>query len=794
MDSNQTFGKNSKIKIKWNVLPMDYSKDGEKTIISLASKKYNVSKDNISVEPVLCNRGSDGMLEAITNDITQNIQDKNFQIKLFKEYLKERGIEKYDFDKILSIDDEINNEIDYEVYDSNKRYSIKWIKWSNFMSYGEDNYFDFRKLSGLCLLTSEPANQGGKSTFCIDLLRFLLFGKVTREDDWTLDKGFNRFLDNATEYSVEGCICIDNVDYIIRRVVKRPKLENRGATYKASQKIEFYKLINDEYIELEDEENINESSTTETSKVIKEAIGNEKDFDLMIYINSDNLKDLIGLKSTDRGRLITRWIGLLPLEDKDIVARNKFNKIVSPKLLLNRYNKEECLTYIEELKEENKGYCESIKVYEDKKKECETKLAENNKLKENLLESKSNIDESLTKIDVNTVNTKINSIAEEGKKKRNELNAVFYRIKELSEITFDEEEYKKVNASVLQYNSKLSILRNDVKRTKDEIERFEKSEYCPTCGAKLANVDNSEIIKKKKEEYNKIVEDGKKAKAEFDELCDKQKKLEEAHKLFDEKNRLELKKEALQIQIDNLTLQYKENIRVIKDINDNIALIEKNNKINASLNVVNANINNETNLFNSYSNQIISTNSIIKQKEKEILQYEEIVKKLTEEEDLVYHWKLYLDMIGKNGISKLVLRNTLPLINGKLKHLLNDVCDFDIEVAINSKNEVTFNIVHDGKKGSMSSGSGFEQTVAGLALRSVLSSISTFSKPSFVVIDEILGGAADENYENIKRLYDKIVKDYDYIFEITHNKAIFDWHEKTIVVKKNNNISTIVES
>ena len=102
-------------------------------------------------------------------------------------YLDERGIENYDFDKILEIDNLINSKINYELYESHRRYTIKWIKWSNFMSYGEENFFDFTSLSGLVLLTSNPANQGGKTTFCLDLFRFLLYGKVTsRESDWTL--------------------------------------------------------------------------------------------------------------------------------------------------------------------------------------------------------------------------------------------------------------------------------------------------------------------------------------------------------------------------------------------------------------------------------------------------------------------------------------------------------------------------------------------------------------------------------------------------------------------------------
>jgi DNA repair exonuclease SbcCD ATPase subunit len=148
-------------------------------------------------------------------------------------------------------------------------------------------------------------------------------------------------------------------------------------------------------------------------------------------------------------------------------------------------------------------------------------------------------------------------------------------------------------------------------------------------------------------------------------------------------------------------------------------------------------------------------------------------------------------MVGKNGISKMVLRNALPFINGELKSILNGVCDFYVEVGIDDRNDVTFYLIHDGVRAGLGSGSGFEQTVASLALRSVLSKISSFSKPSFVMFDEILGGVADENYDQVKLLYDKIKKDYDFILQISHLKALYEWHSSIIKITKKNNISVI---
>ena len=56
---------------------------------------------------------------------------------------------------------------------------------------------------------------------------------------------------------------------------------------------------------------------------------------------------------------------------------------------------------------------------------------------------------------------------------------------------------------------------------------------------------------------------------------------------------------------------------------------------------------------------------------------------------------------------------------------------------------------------------------------------------------KVLGGVARENYDNVKKLYDRILKDYSFIFQITHLDDIADWHDNTVVVKKENRISNI---
>ena len=104
-----------------------------------------------------------------------------------------------------------------------------------------------------------------------------------------------------------------------------------------------------------------------------------------------------------------------------------------------------------------------------------------------------------------------------------------------------------------------------------------------------------------------------------------------------------------------------------------------------------------------------------------------LIVKIEEERKIEKNWKVYLQMIGKDGISKMVLRNSLPIINGELDLLLNDVADFDVEIAINEKNDIEFWLLRDGIKTRLSAASGLERTEASLALRVVLGRMSKLS-------------------------------------------------------------------
>ena len=265
-----TIGKKSKVEIQWNVIPSNYSLEKAETIRAEMAKKYGIPKDNITVTPNFIKLNDNGEVVALSNEVIDNIQDPKFQQNLFLKYFEENGITEYNFDEICKIDNHINSLIDYEIYDARRRYEIKWIKWSNFLSYGENNFFDFTQLSGLVLLNGEPANQSGKSTFAYDLLHFLLFGKTNSGKADVFSDIFNRYSPEATEVKVEGCLTIEGNDYVIKRTLTRPALSKRTEKSKVTHKVEYYRLIDgieQSLIDDESFENLEGTGNVDTNKI-----------------------------------------------------------------------------------------------------------------------------------------------------------------------------------------------------------------------------------------------------------------------------------------------------------------------------------------------------------------------------------------------------------------------------------------------------------------------------------------------------------------------------------------------
>ena len=252
-----------------------------------------------------------------------------------------------------------------------------------------------------------------------------------------------------------------------------------------------------------------------------------------------------------------------------------------------------------------------------------------------------------------------------------------------------------------------------------------------------------------------------------------------------QKTKLELRMVALKNNIDVFKLEIAELNRKKEEYESNKEAIRLNAEINAMIQTLDMSIKSETNTKEGHIRQIETYKNECKSFEKEIEKRQEVIKTLAEEEKTVRHWSLYQELVGKNGIVKIVLKRALPVINNEVARLLSGLCDFKVEVSVSDDNKVCMDLVRGGQRMDLGTcASGFETVMASIALRHSLACIATLPKPNFTVMDEVLDGVAVSNYDNVRELFKRMEGSYDFIIHITHNELLTDWHDMNISVTK----------
>jgi DNA repair exonuclease SbcCD ATPase subunit len=92
----------------------------------------------------------------------------------------------------------------------------------------------------------------------------------------------------------------------------------------------------------------------------------------------------------------------------------------------------------------------------------------------------------------------------------------------------------------------------------------------------------------------------------------------------------------------------------------------------------------------------------------------------------------------------------------------------------------------------MTTGSGYEKTIASLALRAVLSKVCSLPKPNIWVADEVFGKVSNENLDMMGEFFIRLKSYFEKILLISHNPLISNWGESKIVVEKKNNVSKVL--
>jgi DNA repair exonuclease SbcCD ATPase subunit len=765
---------NPYVQVVWEDTPENFTQERIRSVKQYFQKKYNSNNINVITKV----KTSDDVQHSV--DVSVNIMDKNYQNELVKSILESKSQIQY-LDKVMSIDGAVENRMiakDVEVVPFKKWY-IKKIEFSNFLSYGENQVMDFDKCSGITVVESDPPNFGGKTILTVDLLLFLFFNTTTKTQK--AEEIFNRYTDK-NKVSVKGEILIDGEEYIIARQVERKK--SKSGEWNVKTELDFFKRLADGQLQ-----NFTGEQRRETEAFIKNSIGEMDDFLMTILTTASNLEDLIESKPTARGQVLSRFLGLDFLKKKEETGKEIYSEF-SKSMMSNIYNTEQLKQDTQSATEQIGDLEKEIKDSNNSISDVENRLKTGQDYKDNLLRSKhTDLEHELVILNPESLNSNISDLERKVREITLDISNVsvvepkeFYHEDKHDEV---KEEIRKSTIELTRASDKRDEITTLVNKYGDGIE-------CEHCGIKLME---AELTKKKIAELGGWELKVEELETKISELTTKENSFTQLKKDFDayEKNKLIKEKYELSLESHNLKLSQLEDKKKRYELVQE--KIKENKEIDTKLIKANLRIDELIDEKRKYE-RIKTTNQLnIDSLRTKIENNNDLILKIAEEFEKEKIYKIYLELYGKNGISKLIMKTMMPLINSELQRLLQDSCYFNLEVRINDKNEVEFMMIDNstGDERLMSSGSGYERTIASMALRAVLAKISSLPKPNFIALDEPFGKISNDNLDMVGEFFGKIKSYFEKIFVISHNPLISNWADSYVKVSKKENISKVIQ-
>ena len=765
---------NPYVQVIWEDTPENFTQERIKSVKQYFIKKYNTTNVNVITK----SKQSEEVTQTV--DVSFNIMDKNYQRELIKGMLESKGSMDL-YESIISIDGAVDNKLLVEDVELTpfKKWFIKKIHFSNFLSYGDNQVLDFEKCNGITVVESDPPNFGGKTVLTVDLLMFLFFNTTSKTQK--AEEIFNRFRD-SNKVSVRGEIVIDGDEYIVSRNIERKKA--KSGDWNVKTELDFLKKLPDGSYQ-----NFTGEQRRETEKFIKNSIGEMDDFLMTILTTSSNLEELIDSKPTARGQVLSRFMGLEFLKRKEAAAKEIYGEF-SKGMLSNVYNSETLKQEITTSQEQIITVKQSDENLEKELKDVSDRLSRGQEYKDGLLNAKfSDIDQELLSLNPLSLKSEISNVEGECEKIEQQIKSVV--VKEPTQY-YHEDKHDVVRREISDVNiqiAQIEIQIEGLEKLKSEVSGGIKCEHCgielmnaAITQAKIAELDGFIV---QKDEKLKLMQD----------LTVKEQGFTQLKKEFDEYEKNKLIREKYEVSLEATKLKLERVKDKLRRYEESQEKIKKNQELEAQILKAQLRIDELINQKRGFERQQVQNANQIQNLEDKISKNTDLITKIGQEFEREKVYKLYLELYGKNGISKIIMKTMMPVINQELQRLLQDSCYFNLEIRINDKNEVEFIMIDNstGVEKLMASGSGYERTIASMALRSVLSKICSLPKPNVIVWDEVFGKISNENLELVGEFFSKIKDYFEKIFVITHNPLVSNWADNIVKIKKDDNVSNVIQ-
>jgi len=729
-----------------------------------------------------------------------NMRDPNTQEEYIRLFLSDKEATDDVMDRVVELNNNYNKQLEEsEEISRNIIWKPRKMKWSNLFNYGEDNEINFANLNGLVGIFGK--NYSGKSSI-IDAALFGMFNTTSKAER----KNVHLINQNKDKARIQLEIGVGNDSYKITRTLESYEKKSKGSvTKEAKTDLDFTKYSLGTMAESK-----NGTTRNETDANIRKTFGTFDDFMITSMSSQMDSFGFINEGSTRRKEILAKFLDLQMFEAKHKLAKKDSAEL---KGIIKHL---EAIDWNKKLVHNKEALQEILEEIDGQQDRCNTLSERCDELRQEISIVEDQISAAGEEwIDISEVLQELRNKQEEMSQVRGSLASVGDEINtKLAQIQSLEDMNEGVGIEQLREQlEQINILSDelkqasfDLKTTKTKISSLEKKinllhdhEYDPDC---KYCTDNS------------FVKDALEARRELPSL---QSKLEKQQTIVDSKrsalNRLD--EGVIKLAISS----YESNERNVEKAKTQIMAHESKveslksqrmlliNQIAALQGKKDHYYQNQEAYDNrdSLQRDLRAMQKMLSEKQEDIKRCDKKVMGLKTEEGATQQlikeaqskldeiqkyerdyiaYDLFIQAMHPNGVSYQVIKSMLSIINSEISSILNSIVEFEVFFD-NIGDKLEIYIKHpkyDPRPLSM--GSGAEKTLASMAIRLALISITNLPKAEIFVMDEPATALDAEHMDGFIRLLQMIKSQFKTVLLISHLDSLKDVVDMTIDIQK----------
>ncbi len=776
-------------------------------------KAIDVAKRRFKPESISFFNRASGKKGNVTDEngnlLVENLRDIDVQERLIKEYLKDYELDEDVEKQVLDLNLKYNKIAEEnEQIARNVNWKLKSLEFDNLFNYGESNSVNFENLDGIIGVFGK--NYSGKSSI-IDSLLFTVFNSTSKNDR----KNLNVINQNKESCLGKAIISIGDLDYTIERTASKYIKNSKGKqTTEAKTNVDFsvYSAIE------QDSESLNGLSRNDTDKNIRKVFGTLDDFLYSSMASQMDSLSFIKEGSTKRKEILANFLDLKFFETKYKLAKEDSTDTrgALKKMSDKDFNKE--------ITDAQKDLAESELDLREKKEKCQEYKKE---MEQYFLDIK-NIEEKINSIPAEVIDVvKVKTFLEDKKQQllsANEEIGNLKKNKEKSEKDYDtiksflgsydrdqlfakKSKIDSLSGDIDVLNLKLNEENKDLAHNNKKIKMLDDHEYDPDCDYCCENpfvkdaYKSKELLPMNKEKILNFEKAISSLKEEIVELNPDliEKKISVYNEIIGERNRLSNEIINYGLKIDKNKSCITNLLNEVEKLENELSEYEQNKEAIENLETLNSELKNLKVKQQSTKNKSESCNSDVMELYKAVGSLEQKLTNLEEQKNSfeslqseISAYDLYMTCMKSNGIAFEVIRKKLPIINEEIAKILANIVDFEVFFE-DDENRLDIFIRHPSyDPRPLEMGSGAEKTIAAMAIRLALLSVSSLPKGDIFILDEP-GTSLDE--ENMQGFVDilAIIKNYfKKVLLISHLDTLKDCVDMQITIDKIDGYASVV--